>query len=1095
MVEARFVSAPASGSAGSPLTSTARLRAWAERASRFAWWPLPALAAFMVALRLMETPASFPWVFLQAVLQVGLVPAVLGVVVVLAARAFLQRGQTGLLLLGSGAIVTGLAGALAAGVVESPNAMVTVHNLLIWIAAWLHFVGAWIGAGHTLQRRARWLLAAYAASIGVTLLVAWLAMRGQVPPFFVQGEGGTPLRQLVLGSAVALFAAAGVLLLRRPTTAATLGFRRWYACGLFLIALGLAAVWLQTVTHSLLGWTGILSQCVGALYLMAAALIASPDGRGWAIPFSKAPQSLALRYALAPLCVGTAAALRLLVEGAGPSVVPYEALLPAVLLAALYGGVGPGLLSIALALLVGEALWFNDALRFSITSPAAWTSRAWFAFSAGLLVMGALALQRALVRAQAMESQVRWRALFDTLDHGVCVCEMLCDHTGHPLDYRFLEVNPAFGPMTGLRDAQGKTALELVPQLERRWIDTYARAALKGETLHFEDESVPMGRRFEVFASPIDSPRCFVVRFADVTERRRAEARLAAAAARDAFGVKLAAALRPLGDPQAVQATAAGLLGETLQVQRVAYFELRDEHYVVEREWNDGMLPTLVGKHPVAAFGQKLWEHLSAGRTAHSADIAEDPAYTASERAAFAATRMAAHVGVPLVKNGRLVAGLTVQSAQPRAFSADEVTLVEDTADATWASVERARSEAALREADRRKDEFIATLAHELRNPLAPVRHAARLLAQHLAQGQPTDPARQAWAVDVIERQVQQMSALIDDLLDVSRIARGLVHLNVERVPLDAVLRDALEISRPLIEAHGHQLTLRLPEPPVWVRGDRLRLAQVFSNLLSNAAKYSHKGSRIEVVAALGEAVETMETGADGLRPVTVRVRDHGVGIDADTMKRIFEPFAQGPHATPHSLGGLGIGLSLVKRLVELHGGRVWATSDGPGHGSEFWVRLPQPGVAPAQAQAAPLPAPAPPLAQQAPVQCLRVLVVDDNRDAAESLGALLSAQGHEVREAFDGVAALALGDSFEPDAVVLDIGLPGQDGWTVGRAMRERVWGRRAQLIALTGWGQPQDQARSAEAGFDAHLVKPVDPDRLLALLAAASASRGSAG
>jgi PAS domain S-box-containing protein len=325
-----------------------------------------------------------------------------------------------------------------------------------------------------------------------------------------------------------------------------------------------------------------------------------------------------------------------------------------------------------------------------------------FAFDARLRVFVAMASQRLRERSKAAQSQARWRALFDTIDHGVCICEMLCDPQGRAVDYRFLEVNPAFGPTTGLHDAAGKTALQLVPTLERRWIDTYARVALGGETLHFEDGSAPMGRHFEVFASPIDTPRCFVLRFADVTERRRAEALLAAAAARDVFGLKLANALRPLADASAVKATAVRLLGQALGAQRVMYFDVDGADYVIENDWTDNV-PSVAGRHPLAGFGANLHAGYAAGRTAHNADVAADETLTPAERANFAAVQVAAHVGVPLVKEGALVGGLAVHSAVPRVFSTDEVLLVEDTAEATWASVLRARSEAALREADRRQ--------------------------------------------------------------------------------------------------------------------------------------------------------------------------------------------------------------------------------------------------------------------------------------------------------------------------------------------------------------------------------------------------------
>lgn len=1045
--------------------SSAPPRTRLHRWTGLAWWPLPVLALALLALRLLESPAAYPWPRLQFLLQLVVMFGGGCFVAFVAARGFLLHADAAVLLLGCGALAVGSSGVLA-NLGTSVNATVTIHNLSMWVGAWLHFVGALIGAGRALPRRVPWLVGAYVGTLAIIVAIFTAATAGATPPFFIQGSGGTTLRQFVLGSTVLMFTAAAVILLRRNAVAReVLAFRRWYAFGLLLLALGLAGVWLQVVTPSLLTWTAILAQLLGVAYLMAAALCALQLQRSLAVPFAAAPDSLTLRYALAPLFVGSAAALRLLFAGSGAGVVPYEALLPAVLLAALFGGVGPALLAIALSLLVGEVSWLAPDLSVALTSSTTWGVRALFAFNALLLVVVAVALQRLRERSQAVQSQARWRALFNTMDHGVCVCKMLCDNQGRALDYRFLEVNPAFGPTTGLHDAAGKTALELVPTLERRWIDTYARVALGGETLHFEDGSETMGRRFEVFASPIDTPRCFVLRFADVTERRRAETRFAAAAARDAFGLKLANALRPLSDPLAVQATAARLLGQSLGAQRVAYFEVQGDEYVVESDWTNGV-PSVAGRHSLAAFGPQLHADYAAGRTLHNADVMADAALSPAEQAAFAAVQLAAFVGVPLVKSGVLVGGLSVHSAAPRAFSADELLLVEDTAEATWASVLRARSEAALREADRRKDEFIATLAHELRNPLAPVRHAAQVLA--LAQR--NAPTQHAWATAVIERQVRQMSLLIDDLLDVSRITHGQLRLQLAPVALATVIQQALETSRPLIDQHGQTLTVRLPSSPVHVHADALRLAQVFANLLNNATKYSERGSHIELAARTeGDAV-------------LVTVRDEGIGIAADMLGRVFEPFAQGRLATGHSSGGLGIGLTLVQRLVELHGGSVSAASEGPGRGSEFSVRLP---LARSGAHdVAETPPPAEQHTDAAP-QRRRVLVVDDNRDAAQSLAELLTLSGHEARCAFSGDDALALAETFLPEVVLLDLGMPGRDGWSTVRAMRERAWAQHTSIIALTGWGQPQDHRRSTEAGFDDHLVKPVDLALLMRLLA----------
>ena len=377
-------------------------------------------------------------------------------------------------------------------------------------------------------------------------------------------------------------------------------------------------------------------------------------------------------------------------------------------------------------------------------------------------------------------------------------------------------------------------------------------------------------------------------------------------------------------------------------------------------------------------------------------------------------------------------------------------------------------AEQALREADRRKDEFLATLSHELRNPLAPVRSSIAVLKT-------TTPseAELAEARDVIDRQVAHMARLLDDLLDVSRITRGKLELRCERVELAAVVQLALETSRPLIDSAGHQLTVSLPDRPVWLDADPVRLAQVFSNLLNNAAKYTDRGGKIWLTADV----------RDG--EVVVAVRDSGIGLMAEQLPTLFEMFSQVTASLQRSQGGLGIGLSLVRGLVELHGGQISAASGGLGKGSEFSVRLPV--LDAAERPAAPLPeAPA----DRAISAARKILVADDNRDAASMLALLLKLSGHEVQIAHDGREAAEMAAAFQPEALLLDIGMPQMSGYEVARHIRSQPWGRAALLVALTGWGQDEDKRRSAEAGFDHHLTKPVDPAAVLALLGAAGPS-----
>lgn len=384
---------------------------------------------------------------------------------------------------------------------------------------------------------------------------------------------------------------------------------------------------------------------------------------------------------------------------------------------------------------------------------------------------------------------------------------------------------------------------------------------------------------------------------------------------------------------------------------------------------------------------------------------------------------------------------------------------------------DRKRVEESLREADRRKDEFLATLAHELRNPLAPIRNAVQAQLLKGALG----PELQ-WTCDVIERQVQQMTRLVDDLMDVSRISRGKVNLQLEPVDLADVVARACETTRSFIDDRKHELEVSLPTQPVMVHGDLIRLAQVVSNLLDNAAKYTEEGGRIWLTVESGEG------------EAIIRVRDTGMGIAPETLPKLFEMFTQVRGSLGRSEGGLGIGLNLVRSLVELHSGSVQAFSDGLGRGSEFRVRLPLLKQVPAPSATGLKPE----AAGDGPAR--RILIVDDNLDAAESLAVLLRILGHEIVTVGDGMAALSAVRAQPPEVVLLDIGLPGMTGLEVARQMRNELGLTETMLVALTGFGQEEDRRRSQEAGFNAHLIKPVNLDSLRALLARPKAAQREA-
>jgi len=375
-----------------------------------------------------------------------------------------------------------------------------------------------------------------------------------------------------------------------------------------------------------------------------------------------------------------------------------------------------------------------------------------------------------------------------------------------------------------------------------------------------------------------------------------------------------------------------------------------------------------------------------------------------------------------------------------------------------------------LQIADRSKNEFLAILAHELRNPLAPIRTAVQILNR-----EGTLAPESQWALSAIERQVRQMARLIDDLVDVARMSTNRFDLRKERVDLAVVLRLAVETSGSLLRAGGQEFTTEVPEDAILLDADPMRLAQAVSNCLNNAAKFTDRGGHIWLTAE--------RVGGDAV----ITVRDTGVGISRGMLPHVFEMFTQGEHTRARTFGGLGIGLTLVKRLVEMHGGTVAAESTGLGMGSTFVIRLP----AALETSHCPQPQAEGPAHMSPP--SLRILVVDDNRDAADSLAMLLRTTGNDIRTAYDGLEAVQVASEFRPDVVLLDIGLPKIDGHEVAQRIRKESWGRQMCLIAVTGWSDETDRARSRAAGFDHHLVKPLDPGHLAQLLASVGRSTPS--
>jgi PAS domain S-box-containing protein len=568
-----------------------------------------------------------------------------------------------------------------------------------------------------------------------------------------------------------------------------------------------------------------------------------------------------------------------------------------------------------------------------------------------------------------------------------------------------------------------------------------------------------------------DGRKFLVAMATDVTDRRRAE--------RDSsFLAEASATLAALVDDRSTLQKVAGLavpffadwcavdmLAGDGTLRRLAVAHIDPAKVELAHELSRRMPPD-----PNAATG--VWAVIRSGKPelvpeitdAMLAEGVRDPELLAI----FRELGLKSYMAVPLVARGKVLGAVTFISAETgRRYGPADLAVAEDLAHRAAVALENARLYNEVREADRRKDEFLATLAHELRNPLAPIRNGLEVLKSPGA-----DAVTAAAVRAVMERQLQHLVRLVDDLLDVSRVMRGKVELRKARVDLADVVARAVETARPALDARRHDFAVEGPGEPLILDADPVRLAQVIGNLLTNAAKYTDPGGRVRLSVR-------REGGA-----AVLRVRDDGIGIPPEILPQVFELFVQADHATTRAQGGLGIGLTLVKSLVEMHGGSVAAHSDGPGKGSEFTVRLPlAAGAVPEAAAGVRNGSAAIPAAGTRAAR--RVLVVDDNVDAAESLALVLRLGGHAVRVAHNGPRALELAGAERPEIVFLDIGMPGMDGYEVARRLRASG-AAGTVLVALTGWGTPEDRRRSAAAGFDHHLVKPVEIDEVQRLLAA---------
>ena len=560
----------------------------------------------------------------------------------------------------------------------------------------------------------------------------------------------------------------------------------------------------------------------------------------------------------------------------------------------------------------------------------------------------------------------------------------------------------------------------------------------------------------------------------------------------DRLLVHLDDAVRSLTAADDITATAARMLGQHLDADRCAYATAADDGtFTITGNYTHGT-HSLVGTYQLKAFGEQFARSWNAGDVVIVNDASSDSRLTTEEVDTYAAAAIRAVVAAPILKAGRLVAGMAVHSLTPRTWQPQEIALVQQFASRCWESIQRAHVEeergtllarerlarlvaeeqnrrlAQLSEeaemASRAKDEFMAMLGHELRNPLAPILTALQLMRLRGDEGSDRERV-------VIERQVKHLTRLVDDLLDVSRIARGQVELKLAPVETSEVVARAIEMASPLLESRTHTLSVDVPSSGLPMLVDPARLSQVVANLLTNAARYTPHGGNVTVTAR-----------RDG-QQVVIRVRDTGIGIAPEVLPTVFDLFVQGRQDSNRAEGGLGLGLAIVRNLVERHGGRVLAESEGIGCGSTFAVWVPKAPVSAPRRQAPR--SRAEDRAAIAAARVSRVLIVDDNEDAADMLAHVLSSRGHEIRVAHDGVEALRACEDFVPHTAFLDLGLPVMDGYELAARLRGLPGLRDIQLIAVTGYGQESDRRRTRAAGFQHHLVKPVDISTIEALLA----------
>lgn len=659
-----------------------------------------------------------------------------------------------------------------------------------------------------------------------------------------------------------------------------------------------------------------------------------------------------------------------------------------------------------------------------------------------------------------------YRTAFKHSLQGFCLLEKVAPSATAPPDFRYLLTNPAFEQQLGIQQSDGKTIRQLVPQLEAQILEHYDRVALTGQPAQFETYVAAFDHWMagDVFRVGEFEPPWIGVLLTNITQRKQREADLA-------FLAEVSQDLARLTNIDDTMNVLGQKIAQYLDLSASVFAELyKGDHEgavtaILSHGWHRPDVPSLLGTYQMEEFTTpEIQQLLLTGQDVIIRNVFEDPRTDGEQ---YAALHIGSFVGMPLVRDGEWRFLLVIYRTDPHDWSEDEIDLTRELTTRIWTRLERARAEEALRLEDRRKDEFLAMLGHELRNPLASLSNM--LLVLELTRGE-DESLSYPKAVELMSQQVGHMSRMVDDLLDVGRIRYGLIQLHKERVDLRTLVGQTVEVAQPLYGEHQRQLSLSLPTSRLFLMGDKTRLSQVLMNLLTNGLKYTQSGGHVRVSL---ELAGTKMSGKQAL----LRVSDDGIGIAPDQREAIFDIFVQGETTLDRPQGGLGLGLAVVKQLVALHGGSIEVRSEGPGHGSEFLIRLP---LTPEAAE----PALRAPIIASAVENKGRVLVVEDNQTLADMTARLVGLIGYQAQVSYSGAEALLVAKQWQPQVILLDLGMPQMNGFEFTRQLRQQPWGETVSLIALTGYGQESIKERVTQAGFAGYLLKPLNLPQLRELL-----------